>query len=225
MNIYVLPTDRPSRLHLWTDDLGSRLALCELDYSHTRSTQHIYITTDEVPKLDEWGINIKNNVIYRDNGFTQTDYEESYCKKIIATTNLELIENGVQNISDEFLEWFCSKNGEVDFVEVIQEFSPKNMVYGIDTSPYKIIIPKEELKHKQETIEEAVNREYPHVLYENDWNALQNRKKQEFIKGAKWQAERMYSEKEVIQIVEDWSNYEWSCKRNKLTFEEWLKQQ
>ena len=44
----------------------------------------------------------------------------------------------------------------------------------------------------EETIEEAAEREYPHSLYENDWNALQNRKRKEFIKGAKSDAAKSY---------------------------------
>lgn len=48
-------------------------------------------------------------------------------------------------------------------------------------------------------LEEAAEKEYPHALYENDWNALQNRKREEFKKGANWQAERMYSEEEVLE--------------------------
>jgi hypothetical protein len=46
-NIHILPTDQPSRLHLWTDENGMRLALCELEYSHTRNTQNLYITSSE----------------------------------------------------------------------------------------------------------------------------------------------------------------------------------
>jgi len=48
------------------------------------------------------------------------------CKKIILTTDQDLIKDGVQSIDDEFLEWFCSKNGEVDFVKVITTEDEKN---------------------------------------------------------------------------------------------------
>jgi hypothetical protein len=42
-------------------------------------------------------------------------------KKIILTTDPKLIADGVQSIDDEFLEWFCSKNGNVDYVDVVIE--------------------------------------------------------------------------------------------------------
>lgn len=117
MNIHVIPTNNPSRLDFIFEIEEYRI-FKNRDYSNGMTDnlafyKHIYITTDEVPKLDEWGINIKNNVIYRDNGFTQTDYEESYCKKIIATTNLELIDYGIQAIDNEFIEWLV-KNSSCD---------------------------------------------------------------------------------------------------------------
>ena len=37
--------------------------------------------------------------------------------KVILTTNKLLIKNGVQAIDAEFLEWFCSKNGKVGYIE------------------------------------------------------------------------------------------------------------
>jgi hypothetical protein len=47
---------------------------------------------------------------------------------------------------------------------------------------------------QEETVEEAAERLYPE---EWNWN-----EKEIFIKGAKWQAERMYSEEEVLNIID-----------------------
>jgi hypothetical protein len=70
----------------------------------------------------------------------------------------------------------------------------------------------------KETIEEAAEKEFP--LLNTQWcktgaaeeenlELLGHRKS--FIKGAKWQAERMYSEEEVLQIIEatliEYSNF------------------
>ncbi len=46
--------------------------------------------------------------------------------KVILTTNKLLIKDGIQEIDDEFLEWFSSKNGNVNFVEVIVTEDEKN---------------------------------------------------------------------------------------------------
>jgi hypothetical protein len=64
------------------------------------------------------------------------------CKKIILTTDGDLIKDGIQVIDDdEFLEWFV-KNPSCERVEVSEDcFKPSNMVYGINMEPYKIIIP------------------------------------------------------------------------------------
>lgn len=51
---------------------------------------------------------------------------ETGYKEILLSTDDSLIKDGIQKISDEFLEWFCSKNGKVDFVEVIQIKDEKN---------------------------------------------------------------------------------------------------
>lgn len=54
------------------------------------------------------------------------NHSKKVCQKIILTTDQDLIKNGVQAIDDEFLKWFCLKNGKVDFVEVIAIEDEKN---------------------------------------------------------------------------------------------------
>jgi hypothetical protein len=52
---------------------------------------------------------------------------------------------------------------------------------------------------KQETLEEAAERLYPISGPNSMWNSLQQ---DGFIAGASWQAEKMYSEEEVIELLE-----------------------
>ena len=72
---------------------------------------------------------------------------------------------------------------------------------------YQIIIPQEEPKQdlrkypltpdecfKQETLEEAA------YNYENSFKESDGTESVDFISGAKWQAERMYSEEEVLNL-------------------------
>ena len=138
-NIHILPTDKPSRLHLWTDEKGTRLELCGLEYSHTRNTQHIYITSDEEIKEGDW---ILDNILVNKNPIKVTKelLEDGFLKedkKIILTTDQELIKDGVQDIPDEFLEWFVN-NPSCEQIEVQKWFD------GVDFLEYKIIIPKQE---------------------------------------------------------------------------------
>jgi hypothetical protein len=188
-NIHLLPTDKPSRLYLTTHEY-----IFEEGYSlSTDEYKHIYITSDELPKLDEWGINIKNNVIYKDKGFVPTGYEKVYCRKIIFATDLDLINDGVQAIDDEFLEWFVN-NPSCEEVEVKK--IELNTDYRSDWKQkfrYKIIIPKEEPKQETLTYTEAAKKE------ERIFNSTMMSKQETLEEAAERQAERMYSEEEVLE--------------------------
>ena len=161
-NLWVIPTDKPSRLHLG----NSGLVLCDLNYSsNTINSQHIYITSDEEIKEGDW--------FYLDDAIIVTKYinvkPDKEAQKIILTTNQDLIKDGVQAIDDTFLEWFV-KNPSCEEVEVEKQHqyhSSKEFYIDADyvncskqqyesikeeipTCPlrilYKIIIPKEEQK-------------------------------------------------------------------------------
>ena len=85
-------------------------------------------------------------------------------KKIILTTDQDLIKDGVQAIDDEFLEWFV-KNPSCEFVElkhIIKEYVDDQDAYGYDVNYYKIIIPKEDLKNpnNQEIMFHKERKEY-----------------------------------------------------------------
>ncbi len=71
---------------------------------------HIYITSDEEIKEGDWFYNPKFNEI-------GINYNPDSCKKIILTTDQDLINDGVQSIDDEFLKWFI-KNPSCEFVEI-----------------------------------------------------------------------------------------------------------
>jgi hypothetical protein len=64
-----------------------------------------------------------------------------YCKKVILTTDPDLIKDGVQAIDNTFAEWFV-KNSNVEFVEVEPDYEEIKGDY------YKIIISQEEPKQK-----------------------------------------------------------------------------
>ena len=142
-NIHILPTDKPSRL--WTNNLRRRLELDEFPSQHpTNIAKHIYITNDEEIKEGDWYEN--NGVIFKaDDVFDEGNNPNNsnprvtdFNNKIILTDNKDLIKDGVQPISNEFLEWFV-KNPSCEEVE-IESWQTKGE-WDLD---YKIIIPKEE---------------------------------------------------------------------------------
>jgi hypothetical protein len=190
-NIYVLPTDKPSRLILQ----GSELLLSkymEVNEGFSEFNQHIYITSDEEIKSDDWRTDGKE-VLQAFKGAWG-----KWCK-IILTTDQDLIKDGVQAIDDEFLEWFV-KNPSCEKVEVKRgkmKLNDDGQEYGFpDMSLYKIIIPKEE--PKQETLEEAAEKYAKQFDYAEDSSP-----QLDFIEGAKWQQERMYSEEEVRLMLSE----------------------
>jgi hypothetical protein len=112
-NIHLISTDKPSRL--WTNNLKRRLELDEFPSQHpTNIAKNIYITSDVEIKEGDYIIELDGNEVFRSKGVMG---KNDWCKKI---------KDGVQPIDDTFLEWFCSKNGEVDFVKVITTEDEKN---------------------------------------------------------------------------------------------------
>ena len=115
-NLHVLPTDCPSRLRY---NIKTRIwELDEFPKYHTdiKSTHNIYITSDEEIKEGGWHYNLALNIVEKTTNFDNGVLQE----KIILTTDQDLIADGVQEIDDKFLEWFCSKNGKVDFEKGVE---------------------------------------------------------------------------------------------------------
>jgi hypothetical protein len=188
-NCWVIPTDKPSRLGYLTKkgkEVFKDLRLFDKPMRNILDSenQHIYITSDEEIKEGDYAIN-SNGYLIKINQFSEDELsfiplkKDVYCntetwhkiklyKKIILTTDQDLIADGVQSIDDEFLEWFFINPS-------CEEVKIEGHVYkGQNLTHYKIIIPKEEPKFttghqflekadkvivihrpKQETLEEA----------------------------------------------------------------------
>jgi hypothetical protein len=147
-NLHLIPTNKPSRLHF-----DGKLFLSP-NYQDSKTInsivegKHIYITSNEEIKEGD------KSLLFVD-GFEPMilthfkPVEEGYKgKKIILTTDVDLIEDGVQAINDKFLEWFV-KNPSCEEVEVIPlrkssgHYDDKD-VWHWDFLAYKIILPNEE---------------------------------------------------------------------------------
>ena len=195
-NIHIIPTDKPSRL----GDVHGKLSFFKdrkWDNTENWRCKNIYITSDKEIKEGDWFYNEPTNYIGRTlkkegkfwicdniNGF----HLLSEAKKIILTTDPELINYDVQAIDDEFLEWFV-KNPSCESVKIITNETGNYRYF--DDSPntmYKIIIPQEE--PKQETIEKRPD--YYELVDKkaNENNTIDlNAYAVGVEDGAKWQAE------------------------------------
>jgi hypothetical protein len=263
-NIHILPTDKPSRL--WTNNLRRRLELDEFPEQHpTNIAKHIYITNSEEIKEGDWFI--RDGSIHKCFRVHQTDIEfltsidsvycgsntfwrKEFCKKIILTTDGDLIKDGVQAINDDFLEWFV-KNPSCEWVDVKYQYWKE--INNIGKYTYQIFIPKEEPKHIIQEVATHLGKTIPATLkhIENFYKELDKLKKEPkpiyqqiidivggedrfrkiagikpkeetleeanwkvlgtktdtFYEGAKWQQERMYSEEEVLEMLEHHTSY------------------
>jgi hypothetical protein len=204
-NVYLIPTDKPTGI--FSSNSGLQFSIRDKVRTVQFVGYHIYITSDEeINQQTEpcWCINtIKNtwdaDLIYYQGSMPQYHYVGF--KKIILTTDQNLIKDGVQSIDDEFLEWFV-KNPSCEWVEVknisikvVKGYNNNGEIDCYYTNGYEIIIPQEE--PKQETLEEAA------IKYATEANGVivNQRKKQQFTAGAKWQAERMYTYDEMRTIA------------------------
>jgi len=129
--IRLIPTEKQSRL--FKD--GEKLKL-DIE-SYGVNNQHIYITSDKEIKEGDWVLGGLGGVDIKKYG----RYFADDWKKIILTTDQDLIKDGVQTIDDEFLQWFV-KNPSCEEIELKKGFAD-GTAYGYNFLDYKIIIPKE----------------------------------------------------------------------------------
>ena len=188
-NIFVLPTDRPSFLF---KDIKDNLMFNKdwVEIPIGRVNQNIYITSNEEIS------GLENNIWVYNNGRvwlwenTMALRSNNKPKKIILTTDQDLIKDGVQAIDDEFLEWFA-KNSTCEFIQTT-ELS----LFNGDTGEsghykYEIIIPQEEPKQdtmKQTAVEYLYKIIHARIHIDKDLS--------EYLNQAK--------EMEKQQIVEAW---------------------
>ena len=161
-NIHILSADKPSWLVM--DTKKNKLYFSPSLQQKTSNflPKNIYITSDEEIKVGDWCINLNSPYPHKepcriDNHLELERYAKKTgndCKKIILTTDKDLIKDGVQSIHYTLLEWFVN-NPSCEEVEVIKGFADSTS-YGFNFLDYKIIIPKEEPKQERMYSEEEV---------------------------------------------------------------------
>ena len=102
-NLHVLTTENQSRLRY--NIITKIWELNEFPKYHTdiKSTHNIYITSDEEIKMQDWCITAKGNLLQMIEGDTALGFALLGCKKIILTTDQDLIADGIEQISEDVL--------------------------------------------------------------------------------------------------------------------------
>ena len=200
-NLWLLPTDKPSRLYLGNNRnfVFGMMQTSIQSRNDDFTNQNIYITSDEEIKEGDWVYSerFKNILQFK---LPSNSY---FYKKIILTTDQDLIKDGVQAIDDEFLNWFVKNPSceevEIDTIETLTGSFDAKGIKSNYVNVYKIIIPKE--KTKQETLEEVAERLYS----DKEYPMYGEIRRDGFINGAKWKQEqdkKLYSEEEVLPLLE-----------------------
>ena len=210
-NIHLLPTDKPSRL-----GFGGKELILVNNVGNYKNAQHIYITSDEEIKIGDWylnGVIPTNERINKSRGTNSASfYKSKDVKKIILTTDQDLIKDGVQAIDDEFLEWFV-KNSSCEEVGVIKEMyvpqsngkiSDGRISHEISLDPsentlpfYKIIIPQEEPKQAYYEEQKELRRKL--------LNLIDNLEKDELLRLSKEEANQETLENKLELLISEWN--------------------
>jgi len=250
-NIHVLPTDKPSQLFHYIERPDKFFLDLKRERIPVSTVTHknIYITSDEEIKAKDYILIIRKGLLIGELGEIvliestregRTDYvrmdgtrgwfasdvnyqKDWNYKKIILTTDEDLIKDGIQAIDDEFLEWFV-ENPSCEFVNVKLKWHESKYNTNLGYTTYEIIILKEE--PKQETLEE-IAKDFIENTMKFSFNSLEtrtqaNRMLKCFEFGVKQQAKRMDNKEDLYKAFEaghDSARLKGSYKSNG-TFEE-----
>jgi hypothetical protein len=196
------------------------------------SPQYIYITRSVESKVGDYyiGEGFAGPTLFQWDKSQAKQFPDMIIQKVVLTNNPSLIQGDIRAIDSEFLEWFV-KNPACESVEIkrledgqyVDYFPDGSVVEGIYEN-YTLVLPREEPKHipykgkvweppKQETLEEVAKNKYGEGYGGVDIRHA-------FIDGAKWQADKMYNEEEVLEILQKWSMYQVDIELNKLNTKE-----
>lgn len=118
-NIYLLPTEKESRLIIYSTLLNEIRLLDEpiYDWKHKR---HIYITSDDPIKKGDWIVHLSSEKVLKcddTSNFNSLDI----ARKIILSTDPDLKKDGIGFIDDNnFLKWFTN-NSDINYIDIIKE--------------------------------------------------------------------------------------------------------
>jgi hypothetical protein len=244
-NIYLIPTDQPSMLHKAFDEAFILSIFPTLTNGLYKSVPYFsYITSDEEIKQGDWYYSILSDMIFK---AIEVKIDRIYfnrihcsvpnkCKKIILTTDTNLIADGVQVIDDEFLEWFV-KNPTCEFVDVFNDTytvgEMSKLPLGTRNHKYKLIIPQEEPKQDLAYWKENAEEDYMKVpisvlryITELEERMYSEEKAKEMEKQKnKLQAERMYSEEDMAEaFIACWKANVPDGIECKVSFNQWFEQ-
>lgn len=158
-NIFVIPTTEPSQVYLIKNEnaLGTTSKNPESmeHYGSGTHNQHVYITNKDRYDRGDWCIDIESEDIFKVaevkefSGIVRSDtdtYVYDACAKIVLTTDLKLVADGIEEIQSEILWSLCKiQFGKLKTVEVEKVPLLSNNGRALYGYHYKPIIPKKHI--------------------------------------------------------------------------------
>jgi hypothetical protein len=165
-NVYLIPTDKPTGIF----DSGSGLQFSIINkvrYGELKGF-HLYITSEEISGLenDIW-VCTEGRVWKWESTMAINLHKKP--KKVILTTDPDLIVDGVQKIDDTFLEWLA-KNPTCEYVEVVYNpnesgklfayigYNISNGNFHFSTVPFTE--PKSETSYSEEEVFKLIDKAF-----------------------------------------------------------------
>lgn len=202
-NIHIIPTKNKSNLFEWDGEL--RLGDYGFNYIESVDSvcanRHLYITSDDKIRWDDFYLNTDSNVIYGSRG----NEKPNISKKIIITTDPKLINKGVQPMPDDFINWLISNPCDYTEVKKIPTNNPKLFFYKL------IVFEEAKIDDEAKSKEFWSEEQTMNFLNYNETSirALRNSKG---ISQYKIGHRYFYDPKEIMKIIEQSKVYE--CDRN-----------
>ena len=249
-NIHLLPTEKPSRLYRSEFTCELEITSKPLvSISDNSINQHIYITSHEEIKDGDWVCDIELNRVEKcqysgtfrnwkkiilttdqdldgvqaiDDEFLEWFVQNPSCEEVEVKKGFEDGTAYGYNFLDYKIhipqEEQTLKIGDDTNFGVITDIKDNSVCFGKNSKGIDIWYKKSSvtLKPKQETVEEAAERYVENYKWEEEQDPWFD-----FMEGAKWQAERMYSEEDIARAFNEGMAYETMGKY--IRGEDWVK--
>jgi len=186
-NIFVIPTTELSQVYLIKDKntlgLTSKNPESMEHYGSGTHNQHIYITNKESYAVGDWCIEVETGDVFKVkevkefSGIVRCEkdtYVYDACAKIVITTDLKLVADGVKEADLEFLSWLSSfPLGIIENVMVEKMPLLSNNGRALYGYSYKAVIFKESLQQTKRLEEAKYYDKFNQILSEGDYVDVQ----------------------------------------------------
>lgn len=198
-NIYSTISDSPTRLSN-THDGNLNLD----DTRYLKDYISLYITSEDEIK-DCYVLNIHTHEVYFVKGWYGC---QPIVKKIILTTDQLLIDNDIQKIDEEFLQWYVI-NSDCEYAKLEKGFVDATS-YGYNFLDYQIVMPltkENKPGTKKYTPEEETLEKIKIVMAaNNDAQAIRHLEQYGL-----YRVEQMYSDDDVLNLLHRYQEYIEKC--------------